>query len=684
MPYAIVTKDGIEIKNIPDDIAPDADVLKARVAEERVKLAGAENVPPLVADTLPDASLGMPVFDEAGLRVTESEMQPAPQQASQDISLGGGIVGAGETALTLATGATGGLTGQILGTLKGLSEQIVKGKYGTQEGATAVQQEASRLAQLLTYEPKTDAGKQFVGAIGEAGEFIAPVTDALAPLAGTLQLAGQGARAALPMTKGLIPQKGLAQAQRVEPTVEGMQSSAPITAAPNVATIGPAGDLPNAGAAGVLPENMRIEAAEGLPVPVKLTKGAASRDADQLSFEKEQIKTEVLGAPLRKRAEENNLQALQNFDSLIDMTEATSPDIAATGNRVIKALSEGYKAAKTKTRVAYTKARKSQEAQEIVDVTKSVIIGEGDSAIEGTLLSYIESKVEGVPSAAVTDKAKKLAVKMGIATENEDGSLTGQKVTVGQLEDYRKELSGTADMTNPSQIRDETILKKIIDAQTESTNGELYKDARLMRTQQARKFENRAIVARLITNVKGMDDPKVAADAVFRKTILNSSPEEIRFLSRVLKTVGGDGAQAWKELQGATMRHIRDESTKGMGMDSSDNPLVSPAKLHGAVNQLDRNGRLDLMLGKKNAATVRNLNDVVKYVTTVPPGTLVNSSGTSGVILAAMSEMGLAGVTTGIPLPVLTGLKVLRDTVKSKKIKGKISEALQNLEPKGK
>ena len=89
------------------------------------------------------------------------------------------------------------------------------------------------------------------------------------------------------------------------------------------------------------------------------------------------------------------------------------------------------------------------------------------------------------------------------------------------------------------------------------------------------------------------------------------------------------------------------------------------------------------MLGKKNASTVRNLNDVVKYVTTVPPGTLVNSSGTAGVILAAMSEMGLAGVTTGIPLPVLTGLKVLRDTVKSKKIKGKISEALQNLELKG-
>ena len=31
MPYSITTKDGITINNIPDDIAPDADVLKQKV-----------------------------------------------------------------------------------------------------------------------------------------------------------------------------------------------------------------------------------------------------------------------------------------------------------------------------------------------------------------------------------------------------------------------------------------------------------------------------------------------------------------------------------------------------------------------------------------------------------------------------------------------------------------------------
>lgn len=44
MPYSIETKDGIVIDNIPDDIAPDSQILKDRVAQERAKLSGGEIV----------------------------------------------------------------------------------------------------------------------------------------------------------------------------------------------------------------------------------------------------------------------------------------------------------------------------------------------------------------------------------------------------------------------------------------------------------------------------------------------------------------------------------------------------------------------------------------------------------------------------------------------------------------
>jgi hypothetical protein len=56
------------------------------------------------------------------------------------------------------------------------------------------------------------------------------------------------------------------------------------------------------------------------------------------------------GAPLRSRSEDNNLQIIQNFDAVLEMTGAEAPDIAASGNAMVKALSRGYAQAKNKVR----------------------------------------------------------------------------------------------------------------------------------------------------------------------------------------------------------------------------------------------------------------------------------------------------------------------------------------------
>jgi hypothetical protein len=108
-------------------------------------------------------------------------------------------------------------------------------------------------------------------------------------------------------------------------------------------------------------------------------------------------------------------------------------------------------------------------------------------------------------------------------------------------------------------------------------------------------------------------------------------------------------------------------------------PIVSPAKLHQAVRTLDANGRLDIVLGKKQAQVVRDLNDVVRYVNTVPPGTLVNSSGTAGTILAAMGESALAGMLTGVPAPIATSLVQIIKMKKAGQTKAKINDALNAL-----
>lgn len=634
-----------------ESAAPDMATQQTAAPAKKSKFGGIPVSPERPAAVNED----LPIMDAAG-NVSYPQVQsnaPAP-----DNSIAGKAIGTGEAALTLATGATTGAAGMIGGTIKGILDEVAAGKFGTQDAADRIEKLAAESGAALTYAPRTDQGKDQVQAVGEA---LAPLA-ALGPLGNEVGVIAQGAKAAAPLVRG-VAGTAIDEAKGLIPAKTSAMADRSMGAAETAAVL------------------QRKTIAESLPVPVKLTKGAETRNPDQLAFEKEQMKTEI-GQPLRDRAEENNLQIMQNFDSLIDDTGSGAVDVASTGNKVIDTLSQGYKSARARTKAAYTAARSSEEASAPVDLSKKVVLDSDNP--DTSLISYLNSKVSGVPSSAVTDAAKKYAVRMGIAAEDADGNLTPLPASVGKLEDFRKEMSGVASKTEPGQIRDETIIKKLVDAHTEPAAGPMFKAARAERTKQARKYENRAIVARLITNRKGSDDPKVAADQVFQKSVINSSPEEINFLRRVMLTSGNGGRQAWKDVQGALVDHIRSEATKGLGTDSSGQPIVSPAKLNQTVSALDKNNRLDVVLGKKNARIVRDLNDVAKYVNTVPPGTLINNSGTAGTILAAIGEAGLLGASTGIPVPILTGLKQIAKVVKNKRVKDKVESALNNLKPEKK
>jgi len=414
----------------------------------------------------------------------------------------------------------------------------------------------------------------------------------------------------------------------------------------------------DAGASGTSGEAMRLSQAEGLPVPVELTRGAAARDADQLAFEEEQI-FGPLGAPLRTRAEENNLQVLQNFDRFIDLTGAQAPDIPSTGNAVIKALSQGYKQAKDRVKVAYKRAEVAGDMAEPVSYKE--------------IADYI---AEQTPTTREKLAPILNAVSEQLRKNDPDG--TGQ-IPINALEDVRKLINkattpGTADANYGGE------LKGLIDQATEGKGGALYKKARALRIEQARKFENRAVVERLVASVKNKADAKTTSEEVFRKSILNESPEDIKFLRHALKTSGKDGRQAWKELQGATIRHIQDAATSNVNLTSTNEKVVSAAALNKAVTQLDANGRLDAVFDPTTAQRIRDLRDVVQYVNTVPPGTSINNSGTARTLVAYMTAMGAeAGgmaALTGMPVPVLTAMKALRGVVKDNRIKKKISQSL--------
>lgn len=107
-------------------------------------------------------------------------------------SIGEKIVGAGETALTLATGATTGLIGGAIGQGAAATEQL-KRRTGISDKPLMTDQQfeqyAAEPAQALTYAPRSEAGQEYVGNIAKEAAVLQYMNPMLAETAAIANLA---------------------------------------------------------------------------------------------------------------------------------------------------------------------------------------------------------------------------------------------------------------------------------------------------------------------------------------------------------------------------------------------------------------------------------------------------------------------------------------------------------------
>jgi hypothetical protein len=630
----------------------------------------------------------------------DPNMQPAQAPAAPEPGMIDRLVGAGEAGLNVVTGATGGALGMAGGFAGGLAGAILSGQFGTKQAADMVEQSAMEGAQALTYQPRTPTGQQYAQNVGEVMAQAIPVM----PLTGELA-ALHGARPAAPAA--VTARAGIEGAARdaanlvakpaealgaIAPGAAGDAAAAGAVSAGNAVASGAqrvaglakgATTLPrralaaitggedaaptpstlaSGGSAGTDMAAMRQANAEGLPVPIKLTKGQADRSFEQQRFEQETAKDPSAGAPLRERYAEQNDQLLRNFDNLVDQTGAEAPSLRAVGASVDGALVQQVARDKAAVRAAYKSAEKAGELESPVSLD-SVVAHLNDSAPDAA-------------TAPLLDVARKRAIQLGLAQEGADGALIPQPVTLKAAETFRQAIGRATDF-EPTNVRQATILKGLVDEATDGMGGNLYKQARALRARFAQNYEDRAAIAKLLNNKRGMADRQVALEDVFNHTMLNSSLDDVRNIRRVLQRSGDEGGQAWRDLQGQTMQWIKDQATKNVATDIRGNQIVSAAGLDKAVKTLDHDGKLDFIFGKKGAETIRDLNDLTKVVHTAPPGS-VNTSNTASVLLAAISEAGATGALTGLPVPVLSGLKALAGHMKQRRLQAKVQEALGN------
>lgn len=618
----------------------------------------------------PPANIGDLVPRDARPDGTVPAALPMPA-ALPDPTLAEKMIGSGEAALTMATGLTTGALGMANGMVSGAVNNLTNGAYGTPGG---VEESMGKGAESGTYIPRTRMGQEYAAEMGKTLESTLPAM----PLTAELGALGRGATAAMAgardLTAGSAARVRIA-APAITERVERVLRRNPDPSAPSGSPTPTPGTLGSGGSAGTDVANLRTANASNLPVPVKLTEGQATRDFNQLRFENETAKS-ADGAAIRDRYSDQNKAIQDNFEAWVDQTGKTTPDVIATGKAVDKVLMSELARDKAEVRTKYTEASKSPEAVIEIDPGEVVSIGQGEKAIQESPISYLNSKPSGLATTALADHAKAYAVKLGVAEKAADGTLIPKKTDVKTMEAWRKEISQVTDYEK-SSIRDSTILKGLIDAQTEPVAGPLYRDARRARELQTRKWENRSIVSDLVNNKRGTDDRKVAIGDVFDHVILNGDRSELSHVRAVLQRGGEEGKQAWRELQGETVEWIKSEALKNVATDQRGQRIVSPAQLERAIMKLDKKGKLDFVFGKQGAQQMRDISDLTKVVFTTPPGT-VNTSNTAGVLMAALTEAGITGSITGLPVPVLSGLRLISNQVKHKKLLKKIDHALNN------
>jgi hypothetical protein len=476
------------------------------------------------------------------------------------------------------------------------------------------------------------------------------------PMTAELGVISEAASAARPVMRAAAQEKVVAPiAQAATNLAE--QVKAKIAPAGDVAST--AGTGMSVGAAGVDQATVRQAAASELPVPIKLTEGQKTRQFDQQRFERETAKNPEVGEPIRQRFQDQNLKLQQNMDAFIDATGAELTELRDIGLAVDKPLRSRAAKDKVKIRALYKEFEKSDEYHAPVDMEPVLkVLKESESAKStAPVLGATEAELDRL--AALSYKGR---------------GADKTKVTLGDAYQLRKFVNKVAG-ADPTNIKFAADLKKAIDLATEGKGGELYKKANAARTQYAIDYENFGLAKQLLNTKRGSTDRSIAMEDVLHKSVVSptASLDTVTKLRHLLESEGEAGKQAWKEVQGGTLRHIRDEALKGVTTDSAGNRVVSAAALDKVITQLDKTGKLDYIFGKKKAEQLRTINDVAKDVLTSPPG-VVNSSNTA-TVLAGLLDVAISG-TTGIPAPIASTFRLVTSRIKDAKLKARVKQSL--------
>lgn len=611
-------------------------------------------------------------WDQAqGVDTPEAIAAAAPHQTTAP-TFKEQAIGIGEAGLTLATGATTGMIGGMGGAIKGAYDEFQSGEFGSPEAAQRISQASMEGAQAGTKMPSTEQGMEMLQGIEKATAFMGALPPIMAESA-AISAAVRNATSYAPVVAAGVQKAGQATRSATSNTIQALEKfgvdadGVPLMQQDRKPPAFPIdGGGMSVGAAKNPMTQIRLDKANGLMVPVRLSKGDATRDEDQMKFEWETAKIEG-GEPLRQRKRENQQELQGNFDAMIDYIDAKiTNDDPQLGANVKTALKDDFDFYTRRMNYQYAYARRSNALSEPVEMDNlaNFMNQNRDQRLESGIMERLQSKLEVMESATGDFMDGTLAISKKMNVEQAEELIQYINKNVDQSDDRDRVMGG--------------MMKGVVDEITAEVSNAEYQKARQTRVDRAQKFEEKRIIIDLLSKKKGVQDQVVAVEDVLKKVVLSPTAKRDSLLEfkKTILTSNEEGIQAWKDIQGSTLAYIQKKATT-QTTDGNSDPMISAAALKRILEPLESSGKLSILFDKKIQNNIELLKDVADYVLTAPPG-VINSSNTAST-MAMMADMLLIGVGT---VPAATITKFAVQKVKDKNLQKRILDALKSQERK--
>jgi hypothetical protein len=575
-----------------------------------------------------------------------------------------------DAAGTVLSNMGGTIAGSTYGLAKGLYNAVDEGTYGTQEGVRTVRRTMGEVTdQFSKGRAYTEDGQ---AVLDSAAEAVAPAVEAVADWdrdARILEpLAMIPGSPLAPAYRTMAASQGLPTAARETVRRTGEVAAAPVRGAQEAyrrATAPPANSR-SMGAAETDKARERITTSQGLPIPFEgdsgLTRGQATRDADQMKYEYEAARDGNKDVQDRRRNQQ--IVAGQNFDAMEEDLDAPAfGSLEEQGAAVRQSLIDYKESRKAEVNAAYQEARDAGEMSAPID--PKVLDEAGLTEIFQQ--SWIKRGINPM-NEPVFQEAKRLNII------NDDGTL--KTTNADTLETFRQFVNDAYDVTVPKEARQRRLFVDAIDRGMDSIDaGPAYSNARGIASRYYNEFDNSPVARDLDTNQRKTNSPRVADENISKK-IANSSNSQVRQIRDTLQSTP-EGQATWRSVQAEFLRDIRKSA---FGMQTSDGvgaPLLTAATFKRKVGDLDRSGKLDTMLGPQQAQYIRDLVEVADAVASMPPQAV--NPGTAGELIRRLRDLGGARVvgalgaetalTGGVPVFSMMGqgAKMAADAAKIKK-----------------